>query len=152
MLFSGSLDFLRSNLYVIPAVVLASLVRVLVASFAMLALSSLSKSTRYVAMLYAGAIFFTEAMFLRAARSSPDRPASPGSPFTANLENVTDVIFRQTPRYDTPVIVSVLVLAGLIAVSVSVLERRVRASRSCRERRRSSPPSSSRSGTGRSSA
>ena len=44
---------------------------------------------------------------------------------TANLENVTDVMFRQTPRYDTPVIVSVLVLAGLIAISMSVLERRV---------------------------
>ncbi len=37
--------------------------RVIVASFAMLALSSLSKSTRYVAILYTGAIFFTEAIF-----------------------------------------------------------------------------------------
>jgi hypothetical protein len=35
-------------------------------------------------------------------------------------------MFRQTPRYETPVIVSVLVLLGLIAVSVSVLERKVR--------------------------
>ena len=68
VLFAGSLDFLRSNLYVVPAVVLAQPVRVLVASFAMLALSSLSKSTRYVAILYTGAIFFTDAMFVRPAR------------------------------------------------------------------------------------
>ena len=39
----------------------------IVASFTMLALSSLSKSTRYVAILYTGAIFFTEAMLRRAA-------------------------------------------------------------------------------------
>jgi hypothetical protein len=45
---------------------------------------------------------------------------------TGNLSVVTDAIFRQPARYDTPVIVSILVLAGLIAVSMSVLERRVR--------------------------
>jgi len=45
---------------------------------------------------------------------------------SANLDNVTDVMFRQAPRYDAPVIVSVLVLLGLLVVSISVLERRVR--------------------------
>jgi ABC-type transport system involved in multi-copper enzyme maturation permease subunit len=123
--FAGSLEFIRNNLFVIPAVILASLVRVLVSSFAMLALSSLSKSTRYVAILYAGAIFFTEAIFgvLRVITNST---RAAWISIGANLENITDVMFRQTPRYETPVIVSVLVLAGLIAVAVSVLERRVR--------------------------
>ena len=125
VLFSGSFEFLRNNLYVIPAVVLASLVRVLVASFAILALSALSKSTRYVAILYTGAIFFTDAMFL-VLRVITNSTRVAWVSFSANLENVTDVMFRQTPRYDTPVIVSVLVLAGLIAVSISVLERRVK--------------------------
>ena len=125
VLFSGSLDFLRQNLYVIPAVVLASLLRVFVASFAMLALSALSKSTRYVAILYTGAIFFTDAMFL-VLRLITNSTRVAWVSFSANLENVTDVMFRQTPRYDTPVIVSVLVLAGLIAISLSVLERRVK--------------------------
>lgn len=123
--FSGSLGFLRSNLFLIPAVVLASLTRVIVSSFAMLALSSLSKSTRYVAILYAGIIFFTEAVFgVLAAVTDSTRAA--WISIGANLENITDVMFRQTPRYETPVIVSVLVLLGLIAVSISVLERRVR--------------------------
>jgi len=39
---------------------------------------------------------------------------------------VTDVIFRQTPRYEMPWLVSLLVLAGLVAVSISVLELRVK--------------------------
>ncbi len=123
--FAGSLDFLTANLYIIPAVVLASLVRVIVASTTMLALSALSKSTRYVAVLYTGAIFFTEAIYgvMRVVTGS-SRVAWVS--ISGNLEIVTDVMFKQTPRYETPVIVSVLVLAGLVAISISVLERRVR--------------------------
>jgi len=43
-----------------------------------------------------------------------------------NFDVISDAIFRQPPRYETPVIVSVLVLLAIVAVSVSVLERRVR--------------------------
>jgi hypothetical protein len=39
---------------------------------------------------------------------------------------VTDLIFRKTPRYDSPVMVSLVVLAALIVLSISVLERRVK--------------------------
>jgi hypothetical protein len=39
---------------------------------------------------------------------------------------VTDAIFGRAPRYDSPPIVSVLVLLALVTLSVSVLERRVR--------------------------
>ncbi len=91
----------------------------------MLALSSLSKSTRYVAILYAGAIFFTNAIYgVLAFITGSTRVAWVS--IGANIENITDALFRQTPRYETPVIVSVLVLLGLLAVSISVLERRVR--------------------------
>jgi hypothetical protein len=45
---------------------------------------------------------------------------------TANIDQVTDAVFRTPPRYETPVTVSALVLAGLIVLSISVLERRVR--------------------------
>jgi hypothetical protein len=44
----------------------------------------------------------------------------------ANLSQVVDVIFRIKPRYDTPWPVSLVVILGLVAVSISVLERRVR--------------------------
>ena len=110
--FSGSTDFIWKNLFVVPAVVLASLIQVIVASFTMLALSSLSKSSRYVALLYTGAIFFTEAMFntLRVITGST-RVAWVS--ITANLNQVVDVIFRLPAKYETPVVVSVLVLLAL---------------------------------------
>ena len=91
----------------------------------MLALSSISTSARYVAVLYAGVIFFSEAVYgvLRLATGST-RMAWVS--VTATFDVVTDAIFRQTARYDTPVLVSVLVLAALVAVSISVLDRQVR--------------------------
>jgi ABC-2 type transport system permease protein len=125
ILFSGSFDFIRQNLFLIPALTLASLLRVFVSAFTILALSSLSKSSRYVAIMYAGAIFFTEALFgvLRVIEGTT-RVAWVS--ITANLEQVTDAIFRNQLHYETPVVVSLLVLLGLVAVSISVLERRVR--------------------------
>jgi len=123
--FSGSMTFLWDNLFVVPAIILASLVQVVVASFTMLALSSLSKSSRYVALLYTGAIFFTEALFntLRVVTGST-RVA--WISITANLQQVVDAMFRVPARYDTPTLVSVLVLIALVVVSISVLERRVK--------------------------
>lgn len=122
---SGSFQFIWTNLFIIPAVILASLLQVIVASFTMLALSSLSKSTRYVALLYTGAIFFTEAMFNALSVIMSSTRVSWIS-ITGNLQQVIDVIFRQPARYETPIVVSALVLLGLVAVSVSVLERRVK--------------------------
>ena len=46
--------------------------------------------------------------------------------FVDDLAQVVDVIFRLKPRYATPWPVSLLVILGLVVVSVSVLERRVR--------------------------
>ena len=125
VMFAGNLDFLRANMFVIPAVILASLIRVLISASTMLALSSLSKSTRFVAILYTGAIFFTESFYVVLYVITGSTRVAWVS-IGANLENVTDVMFRQPPRYETPVIVSILILLGLLAVSISVLERRVR--------------------------
>jgi ABC-2 type transport system permease protein len=125
VLFSASFAFVRANIYLVPAITLASLAIVLVAAFTMLALSSLSKSARYVAILYAGIMLFTNAIYgvLRlVTRSSSVSWVS----FTASLDQVCDAIFRLPPRYDTPVAVSFIVLIALIVVSLSVLERRVR--------------------------
>jgi ABC-2 type transport system permease protein len=125
ILFAGSFTFARQNAFLFPAITVASFLQVIVASFAMLALSSLSKSSRYVGILYAGAMFFSEAVFA-VLRLILGGTGSSWISFPANLAQVIDVIFRLRPRYDTPWIVSLLALAGLIAVSVSVLERRVR--------------------------
>ena len=125
ILFSGNVDLLSAHPYILPAIVLASLVRVFVAAFTMLALSSLSKSTRYVAVLYAGSIFFTEAMYgVLTLITGSTRVAWVS--ITGNLARITDLVFRQPARYETPAIVSALVLLGLVVISISVLERRVR--------------------------
>ena len=63
VLFAGSFQFLRTNLFLFPAITVASLLQVLLATFTMLALSSLSKSSRYVSILYAGVLFFTAAIY-----------------------------------------------------------------------------------------
>jgi ABC-type transport system involved in multi-copper enzyme maturation permease subunit len=125
VLFSGSFQFIRHNLFLIPAIGTASLLQSLLATFTMLALSSLSKSARFVAIMYAGTIFFTLAIFgVLAAITGGTRMSwvSLGS----NQQQVIDVIFREPPRYTTPWQLSLVVILGLIALSISVLERRVR--------------------------
>lgn len=125
VMFSGSFTFLKANLFLFPAITVASLLQAVLATFTMLALSSLSKSSRYVGILYAGALFFTAAIYgamLAITGSTKLSYLSLG----ANLTQVVDVIFRLKPRYATPWPVSLTVIFGLIALSISVLERRVR--------------------------
>ena len=45
----------------------------------------------------------------------------------ANIRQVGDVLFRMTPRFQTPPLVSAAVLVAIIAASAYVLSRRVRA-------------------------
>ncbi len=126
VLFEGSLEFVRANLFLLPAITLFSFVQVLLASFTMLALSSLSSSSRYVAVLYAGAVLFTDAISgVLGLITGGTRVAWVS--FPANLAQLGDVMFRLPPRYESPWIVSLVVVLALIAVSISVLEKRVRA-------------------------
>ena len=125
VLFAGSFAFAQKNLFLVPAITVASVLQVLLASFTVLALSSLSKSARFVAIMYVGVLFFTKAIFgvlYAITGSSAPSWVSPGD----NLAQVVDVIFRLKPRYVTPWQVSLLVIIALIAISISVLERRVR--------------------------
>jgi len=123
--FAGNLTFLRANLFLIPAVVLSSFIIVTVASFTMLALSSLSKSSRFVAVMYTGAIFFTSALYGALSLIFGSTRVAWVS-IGANMEQVIDVIFRKTPRYEVPTVICAMVLLALVVVSISVLERRVR--------------------------
>jgi ABC-type transport system involved in multi-copper enzyme maturation permease subunit len=125
VMFKGSFEFMRNNLFLFPAITVASVLQALLASFTMLALSSLSKSSRYVGILYAGIVFFTAAIYgamYAITGSTSVSWLSVGS----NLAQVVDVIFREPPRYTTPWQVSLIVVLGLIVLSVSILERRVR--------------------------
>ena len=125
MMFAGNLTFLKNNLFLFPAITVATLLQALLATFTMLALSSLSKSSRYVGILYAGIIFFTTAIFGAMSAITGSTKVSWVS-VSASLAQVMDVIFRIEPRYATPWTVSLIVVVALIAISISVLERRVR--------------------------
>jgi ABC-2 type transport system permease protein len=125
IMFAGSFTFLRENIFLLPAITLFSLLQVLLASMSMLALSSLSKSSRFVGIMYAGLMFFTAAVF-NAVRGITGSSALAWLSPTASLEQIGDVIFRLQPRYDLPAAVAVLSIVGLIAISAWILERRVR--------------------------
>ncbi len=126
MVFTGSFAFIRANLMLFPAITLYSVLQVLLASFTILALSSLSNSSRFVAILYTGVIFFTDAVFgvLSAVTGSS---AFSWISISGSLRQVGNIIFRMTPLYrDTPWQVSLLVVVAAIVVSIVILERRVR--------------------------
>jgi ABC-type transport system involved in multi-copper enzyme maturation permease subunit len=123
--FDGNFTFLSNNLFLIPAITIGSLLQVSLASFTMLALSSLSKSARYVGILYVGITFFTTAIYGALYAITGSSRVSWIS-IGANVSQVVDVVFRLKPRYTTPWEVSLLVIIALIVISISILERRVR--------------------------
>jgi ABC-2 type transport system permease protein len=125
ILLSGSFAFARANLVLIPAITLFSLLISLVACFTMLALSSLSKSSRFVAVLFAAAMFFSKAIYAT-LRGITGSTGMSWISFTDTLDQIGDVIFRLKPSSETPVIVSFIVIVALLTLSISVLERRVR--------------------------
>lgn len=124
--FAGNFTFLQNNLYLFPAIVVFSFLEATVVSAAILALSSLSNNSRYVGILYAALLFFSQAIYgvlIGVTRSTAWSWVS----FSANLRQLGDVIFRLTPKVDTPWPVSLLIVLALVAASGFVLERRVRA-------------------------
>jgi len=123
--FAGNFTFFGNNAFLFPAITVFCAIEVVVVSTAMLALSSLSKSSRYVGILYAAVIFFSSAMFGVLTAVTRNSALSWIS-FSASLAQVGNVIFRQPLKYDTPWPVSLLVIVGLVVLSAFVLERRVR--------------------------
>src|SRR6185436_17247774 len=123
--FAGDLTFVRNNLYLIPAITLYSAALVLLASTTMLALSSMSKSGRFVAVMYAGLFFFTLALF-NALRGITGTSAFAWLAPTAALQQLGDVIFRLQPRYQLSPAIAALAVIVLIAASIFILMRRVR--------------------------
>lgn len=125
LLFAGNATFIRANLFLLPAITLYASIQILLSAFAMLALSSMSKSRRFVAVMYAGIIFFTAAMY-QALRGI----TGTGVWAWMSPEDVLDVlgaaIFRSSGPQPIPVPVAVLAVFVLIGVSILILERRVR--------------------------
>ena len=125
-MFSGSLAFFRGNLYLFPAITLFSAIEALTIAILMLALSSLSRSSRYVGILYAAFLFFTQAIYLVLFAFTRDSRLASIS-VLHDLTQVGDAIFRLPLTYKAPVTISALVIVLTIGASLAILERRVRA-------------------------
>jgi ABC-2 type transport system permease protein len=123
--FAGNFEFLKANAYLFPAITVYAALEVAMVSTAMLALSSLSTNSRFVGIMYTGLIFFSQAVYgvLRFITTSTRLS---WVAFGNNLTQLGDVIFRVPLHYQTPWPVSLLMVVLLIALSVFVLERRVR--------------------------
>ena len=126
VLFSGGVEFVSSHPRLIPAITLASFLQVSLAVLTMVALSSLSRSRRFVSMLYAGIVFFGAALD-GVLRMSTGNPAWALVSPQNTLAVVTDAIFGNVAESAVPVSVALVALGVLLGISIFILERRVRA-------------------------
>jgi len=126
VLFSGSVEFVTGHPRLVPAITLASALQVTLAVLTMLALSSLSGSRRFAAMLYAAIAIFAGAI-ARVLQASTGHAGwvllSPES----TLLVVTDAIFGAGSDAAIPLAVAIGALAAVLAACILILERRVRA-------------------------
>jgi ABC-2 type transport system permease protein len=125
VLFSGSFSFFLGNLFLFPAITVFAFIEVLSIALVMLALSSLSNSSRYVGILYAMLIFFSQAIYGVVYAVTRDTSFSWIS-ISFDLNQIGDAIFRQPSRYTTPVSAAALAVAVVIVLSVVVLSRQVK--------------------------
>jgi ABC-2 type transport system permease protein len=126
IIFAGSLTFLRANIFLLPAITLYSLIQALLSAFAILALSSLTKSRRFVSIMYAGVIFFTAAMYQALRGITTSRKWAVISPGEM-LDVIANAIFRGRTEPSVPVYVAVIVVFVIIGIAMLILERRIRA-------------------------
>jgi ABC-type transport system involved in multi-copper enzyme maturation permease subunit len=126
VLFSGSLEFVSSHPRLVPAITITSLLQVALASMTMLALSSLSRSRRFAAMLYALVAIFAgaiERVLETATGAAGWVLLSPQN----TLLVVSDALFGIGSETEIPVAIALVAIVALLGMCVVVLERRVRA-------------------------
>jgi ABC-2 type transport system permease protein len=125
ILLSGSFTFFLDNLFLVPAITVFAFIQALAVAAAMLALSSLSRSSRYVGVLYAGLIFFSQAVYGIVYAITRDSGQAWLS-ISQDLSQVGDAIFRLPLRYQMPVVVAFIPIVLLMVAAALILERRVR--------------------------
>ena len=112
VLFTGSLDFLRDHPRLVLAITVASLIQVALAALTMVALSSLSRSRRFAAMVYAGVVLFAAALdrLLEAVTGSAAWVlVSPQNTWLL----LADVIFGGEPENGALVVVAAIAVGAL---------------------------------------
>jgi ABC-2 type transport system permease protein len=126
VLFQPSLEFLKRNYWVPGAITAYSLLIIFTFALVILALSSLSRSSRFAGINFAAVLFFSQilaAILGGILRTSKLAWVS----LMSNLTQVGDFLFRNPPQHRSAVWISMLVLLLLMAGSTWVIHRRVRA-------------------------
>jgi ABC-2 type transport system permease protein len=124
--FHSNLDFLQQNYWVIGSIVMYSLAIILTYGLVVLALSALSKSSRFAGIGFAALFFFSQIVYgilHQILRTTSVAWVS----LTQNLIQVGDFFFAAPPHYASPTWVSGLIVAGLMAGSAWLIHRRIRA-------------------------
>jgi len=126
VLFKSDAGFLEQN-YWVPASVLGySLLIIATYSVVMLAVSSLSKSSRFAGIVFAALFFFSRIFYQILSvvlRSTRVAWVSLGN----NLTQIGDYLFQVSPQYQSPLWLSAMVLGLLMLGSVWLLHHRVQA-------------------------
>jgi ABC-2 type transport system permease protein len=126
VLFSGNVDFILDHPRLVPAITLAAGLQVTLAAVTMVALSSLSSSRRFAAMLYAGVVIFAgllDTVLEALTHNGAWVLISPQN----TLLFINTAIFNGPPDNLALLGSAVAALILLLVASVFILERRVRA-------------------------
>ena len=126
VLFKSDASFLEQN-YWVPASVLGySLLIIATYSVVMLAVSSLSKSSRFAGIVFAALFFFSRIFYQILSvvlRSTRVAWVSLGN----NLTQIGDYLLQVSPQYQSPLWLSAMVLGLLTLGSIWLLHHRVQA-------------------------
>lgn len=125
LLLGETVEFLRQNYWILGSIFLYSLILTLPTSLLILALSSLTKNSRYVAISFAAIVLFTPVVFQilkNIFRSSKMAPIS----FWANLLLLGNKLFGLRPSYSSNWGWSMLIFLGIIGFCIWILNRKIR--------------------------
>jgi hypothetical protein len=126
ILFSGSVDFLLGHSRLVPAITVVSFVQVGLAALMMVALSSLSRSRRLAAMVYAGIVLLAAAMDRLLEGLTGSAAWVLVSPQNTALL-LADAVFGREVENGYLVVLAAIAVVGVMLASLFILQRRVRA-------------------------
>lgn len=126
ILFQANLSYFRDNPWVPASIVGYALAIIFTYALVMLALSSLSKSSRFAGINFAAVFFFSQILYgilSGILRTTTVAWVSLGN----NLTQVGDFFFRSNAHYRCPTWLSALILAALMVGSAWIVHNRVKA-------------------------
>ena len=126
ILFSGSVNFLLDHPRLVPAITVVSIIQVGLAALMMVALSSLSRSRRFAAMVYAGVVLLGAAVDRLLEGVTGHAAWVLVSPQNTALL-LSDVAFGGEAASGYLILLAAVAVGGVMLASLLILERHVRA-------------------------